>query len=275
MVSASILPSTFRRAWFLGLLLLLPLRPIASAAPANPSVESSEWMTLDDLNAWLESLDGDKPEGKNYWDRGHWMTAVEGRWKDGVPQYRVSHSPLPAERRASWWQWYINQDRQSFDSHVHRLADEGYALVQFNSYERPGGGERFQGVWHKLVPLTHAPLLPAGRYRLIEMEGKPVADAPLSLSIEGDRLTGRTPNHEFKGSVRDRFSGELTRTKLTEYPQNRSEQEARLERSFLEHLQYASWKDEGRKLRVIQGGKTVLRLEPDEAKVEADKPAPR
>jgi len=111
----------------------------------------SEWLTLTEIDEYMQELDGDKPGGKNFWDRGHRITAAEGRWKNGIPQYRIAYEVVPPSK-AHWWFWYINQDQKSFDKHVHRLADDGYTLVYHNSYIRPGGSERFQGVWHKLIP---------------------------------------------------------------------------------------------------------------------------
>lgn len=218
-------------------------------------------MSLSELNGFLEKLDENTPAGgKNFWDRRHWIDEVEGRWQSGIPQYRISYSAVP-EARIYWWYWYLNQDRESFDRHVHELADEGFALVQSNSYVRPGGSERFQGVWHKLVPLTHAALLPPGRYKLTEIEQRPVTGWVASLVIEGERMTGRTMRREFKGSVRDRYTGSVT-------VQDSSETwggDLNTEVQFLKLLENSSWQEKDGKLRVIKEGKTVLCFEPDPA----------
>lgn len=261
-------PACWRAFVIFGSFLLL-LRGARAAGPG----EFTPWMPLSGLNEFLEGLSGHEQGAKNFFDRGNWLTAVEGRWEDGIPQYRVSHGPVPAARRAVWWQWFINQDKQSFDGHVHRLADEGFKLVHFNSYVRPGGGERFQGVWHKLIPLTNAPLLPEGVYRLSEMEGKPVTDWQVSLVIEGDRLTARCANYEYKGSVRDRYSGSITVTKLVEQLTYSSQQAPNLERAFPKVLENAAWKEEGGKIRAVKNGYTVLRFDREDSKAESPKPA--
>ncbi len=108
------------------------------------------WMSLSELNHWEEQFDTNPPGGHpNYWDKGHWMNAVEARWHDGIPQYRVRYGPVPEGYDAAWY-WYINQDQASFTAHVHELADQGFVLLDPNSYLRPDDSRRYQGVWHKL-----------------------------------------------------------------------------------------------------------------------------
>jgi len=121
------------------------------------------WMSLAELNQWQVQFDTKPPGGHpNYWDKGHWMTAVEARWHDGIPQYRVRYGPVP-EGYDGAWLWYINQDQASFSSHVHELADEGFILLDPNSYLRPDDTRRYQGVWHKLFKKKSvtAPAAPA------------------------------------------------------------------------------------------------------------------
>jgi hypothetical protein len=179
----------------------------------------------------------------------------------------VSYSAVP-EARIYWWYWYFNQDRESFDRHVHELADDGFVLVQYNSYVRPGGSERFQGVWHKLVPLTHAALLPAGRYKLSEIDQSPVTEWVASLIIEGDRITGRTLRNEFKGSVRGRYSGKISTQASTEPKRGNLNTEVR----FLKVLENSSWQEKDGSLQVIKEGKTVLRFEPDAGQAAPTEP---
>ena len=120
------------------------------------------WMSLAELNTWQKQFDTNPPGGHpNYWDQGHWMNAVEGRWHDGIPQYRVRYGPVPDGYDGAWY-WFINQDQASFSSHVHELADAGFVLMDPNSFLRPDDTRRYQGVWHKLfkkktvVPSTAA-----------------------------------------------------------------------------------------------------------------------
>ncbi len=83
------------------------------------------------------------------------MTAVQARWHDGIPQYRVRYGPVPEGYDAAWY-WYINQDQASFSSHVHEFADKGFVLLDPNSYLRPDDTRRYQGVWHKLYKKKNA-----------------------------------------------------------------------------------------------------------------------
>ena len=224
--------------------------------------EFTAWMSQSNLNAYLEKLDGDKPGDKNYWDRGNWITSVEGRWEAGIPQYRISYAKVP-EGRAHWWFWFVNQDQKSFDEHVHALADEGFTLVQFNSYVRPGGSERFQGVWHKLVPLTGAASLSPGNYRLSWIQGKPYTGPLLTIAIEGTKISGHGPACTYKGSVRDRFSGTIDVSRIGENSSNLTPRERDVELHLLEALENATWDEQDGKLRVVKDGRTVLRFEPD------------
>src|SRR3569833_1230829 len=97
----------FAISWFLLLSSVSAESPEGSGKPKSRDIsggadlqsesghEVTPWMSLSELNAYFESLDGDKPGGKNFWDRGNWMDKVEGRWEAGIPQYRISHSAVP------------------------------------------------------------------------------------------------------------------------------------------------------------------------------------
>jgi len=119
------------------------------------------WMSLSELNEWQKQFDTTPPGGHpNYWDNGHWMNAVEARWHEGIPQYRVRYGPVPEGYDAAWY-WYINQDQASFSAHVHALADQGFVLLDPNSYLRPDDSRRYQGVWHKLFKKKSPATAPA------------------------------------------------------------------------------------------------------------------
>ncbi len=114
----------------------------------NQSRVETGWMSLSELNAYLAKFDI-KEKGKNYWDQGHWIDTAEGRWKNGIPQYRLRHSAVPPNN-GYWWYWWFNQDQESFSKHVHEMADQGMTLVYHQSFVRPDGVKRYQGVWHKI-----------------------------------------------------------------------------------------------------------------------------
>ncbi len=136
------------------------------------------WMSHADLDQFLSQYDSTPPGGHpNYWDKGHWINAVEGRWHNGIPEYRIRYGTVPPHR-ARWWYWYLNQDQESYSRHVHELADQGFTLLDPNSFLRPDGTRRYQGVWQKLIP-------PDG--------GKPAQIAPTPELPHLSTLPNRSP----------------------------------------------------------------------------------
>jgi len=110
------------------------------------------WMSRPDLDHYLSQFDTTPPGGHpNYWDKGHWINAVEGRWHDNLPQYRIRYGPVPPHKHYAWY-WYINQPQDSFTAHVNQMSENGFVLLDPNSCVWPDGTRRYQGVWHKLVP---------------------------------------------------------------------------------------------------------------------------
>lgn len=106
------------------------------------------WMSLAELNAFMATFESKVPGESNYWGQGHWIEAVEGRWKNGIPQYRIRYGDAP-KNQGYWWYWFINQDENSFHDKVHHYADDGYVLAHYNKVVWPDGAPRFQAVWHK------------------------------------------------------------------------------------------------------------------------------
>lgn len=219
-------------------------------------------MSGDELSAYLEGLDGDKPEDKNYWDRGHWITGVEGRWHGGIPQYRISHEEVPP-RRAYWWFWYLNLDQEAFSRHVHRLADEGFTLVHSNHFQRPDGSVRYQGVWHKLIPRLEGQPLPQGQFRLVEMSGEPYPGPPVVLRIEGERFSGKGPVNAFEGSCASRYTVQAVPLKT-----DGSLEALPLEAKLLEGFREARWEIRQDRLHLVRRGRTALQFEALEKTVE-------
>ncbi len=118
------------------------------------------WMTGAELGIFLSQFDTDPPGGHpNYWDDGHWIDAVEGRWHDGVPQYRLRYGDAPKDA-PHWWYWYFNQSQEDYSRHVHEFADQGFTLLDPNSFLRPDDARRYQGVWHKIAPKNPPPPAP-------------------------------------------------------------------------------------------------------------------
>lgn len=126
----------------------------ACASPAlstDPHVGRgfSPWMTYREMDAFLQPLEAKDETGKNFWAKGHWVTAVEGRWAEGRPQFRVKIGPVPSNRKHAWY-WWFNQDQTSYNKHIHRLSDQGFVLVSHNTFTWPDGTVRYSGVWHKI-----------------------------------------------------------------------------------------------------------------------------
>ncbi|WP_043583106.1 hypothetical protein [Geminisphaera colitermitum] len=107
------------------------------------------WMNNKEMEVFLDPLGKKDANNKNFWDRGHWLAAVEGRWESGRPQFRLKIEKSPKGKKL-WWFWWFNQDQESYNKHIHRLSDEGFVLVSDNSFEWPDGSRRFSGVWHKV-----------------------------------------------------------------------------------------------------------------------------
>lgn len=107
------------------------------------------WMRSTEFSAFLNEREKKHDDGKNFWSRGHWITAVEARWEKGAPEYRIKTGNTPADRRY-WWYWWFNQSQEDFNRHLHRLADDGFTLVHSNQIEWPDGTIRYSGVWHKV-----------------------------------------------------------------------------------------------------------------------------
>jgi hypothetical protein len=109
------------------------------------------WMALSELKEYFVPLDAKDDQGKNYWDHKHWMTAVQGRWADGGPQFRFQLSSAPTDRRYGWY-WYFNMDAEAYHSRLADFADKHFKLVYHNVYTWPDGSLHYSGVWQKFYP---------------------------------------------------------------------------------------------------------------------------
>ena len=140
-------------------------RPAPGTTPPEPGdsisiTASSEpgpftpWMAHDEFKEFQRQFDSTPPGGHpNYWDKGHWIDAVECRWNDGRIEYRISYGAVPPNRGRGWY-WYLTQPPEDFDRHCQEFAAKGYTLVHTNSFTNGAGEVLYQGVWHKLTPPT-------------------------------------------------------------------------------------------------------------------------
>jgi len=108
----------------------------------------SPWMTVQELTAFLKKFEPARPTEPDFWKKGHWITAAEGRWHGGTAQYRIRYATAPVGKEYVW-RWFLDQDQESFGKKLKELGDDGFVLTYHNSFKRPDGTLRYQGVWHK------------------------------------------------------------------------------------------------------------------------------
>ena len=104
------------------------------------------WMTPDELDQHIRTIN----EGYelSFWERGHWINAVEGRWHEGNHQFRIRYESMPSPN--AWeWKYRVDQTQEEFFESIQSMATSGYSLVQSHSYRRPDGSQRFQAVWRR------------------------------------------------------------------------------------------------------------------------------
>jgi hypothetical protein len=106
----------------------------------------SGWMNDTGLDDYFFVLNnGDQKT--NFFEKGHRITALEGRWHNNQIEYRVAYGDSPAGS-APWW-WWMSQPYESFIKKLETLEKKGAKLVYSQSFLMPDGTARYQGVWHK------------------------------------------------------------------------------------------------------------------------------
>lgn len=113
----------------------------------TPPVESGEftaWMTPLALDTYIRHRN--RGYSESFWERGHWITAVEGRWENGIREFRISFDQIPD--RSRWqWQYRVNHTAAEFVQASREFSALGYKLVQSQTFREPSGAPRYQGVW--------------------------------------------------------------------------------------------------------------------------------
>lgn len=129
----------------------------SAGSPSLPLLER-DGVTSEDFTSWMSPLALDtyirqKNRGfeKTFWERGHWIKAVEGRWNNGAHEFRIAFAANPDPDRVQWC-YRIDQTEAQFTETLNRLRNEGYTLAQSHAYDHPDGSRRFQGVWQRTVP---------------------------------------------------------------------------------------------------------------------------
>ena len=105
------------------------------------------WMSELELSLYVQKFDDTKP-GQPDWKKSHWITAAEGRWYDGVAEYRIRTAEAPKGVEFAWF-WFVDMDQAAFSKNIQDYSEKSYGLVYSNSYKLPDGTTRYQGVWHK------------------------------------------------------------------------------------------------------------------------------
>lgn len=125
-----------------------------SAAKTLPLV-TREGVADRDFTPWMSPLALDtfirqRNRGftKTYWERGHCIEAVEGRWENGAHEFRIAIDMLHDQNRFQWY-YRIDQTEAIFAETLDRLEKEGYTLAQSHAYDHPDGTKRYQGVWQR------------------------------------------------------------------------------------------------------------------------------
>ncbi len=136
------------------LLIARPIEPsiMLDATPDGPTLiatsatesEFTPWLSPLALDTYIRQLN--QGFGQTFWQRGYWITAVEGRWYNGAHEFRIIFKASPDHAH---WQYRANQTLTAFKSSNDDLQKEGYSMAQSQAYTRPDGMLRYQGVWHR------------------------------------------------------------------------------------------------------------------------------
>jgi len=128
--------------------------PAVVSAPAVPILKPAE-LAGSDFTPWMSPLALDtyiraKNRGNrgNFWEQGHWIRAVEGRWHGDSHEFRIAIGTFAEGERFRWY-YRIDMAEAEFVETRGRLEAEGYRLFQSHSYSRPDRTKRFQAVWRK------------------------------------------------------------------------------------------------------------------------------
>lgn len=124
-----------------------PSRGITTvSAPIESTGAFTAWMTPLALDTYIRQKN--KGYSESFWKRGHWITAVEGRWNEGSREFRIALDKVPDLNR--WqWQYRVNQSSEDFVNTSKEFAEQGFELVQTQTFKDADGSTRFQAVWQR------------------------------------------------------------------------------------------------------------------------------
>lgn len=134
-------------------------------AEANPGLSQATgrigdftpWMSPTELDSYIKAQnDG---HSTSFWRRGHWITAVEGRWNGEDHQFRIAYEKTP--QSPEWqWQYRVNQTPEEFLENTKDLRTRGFRIVQVQSFDHPDSRRRYQTVWERTHDLQTASVEP-------------------------------------------------------------------------------------------------------------------
>ena len=176
---------------------LIPLPGEPPLIAANSSEEEfTSWMSPLALDTYIRQKNGSHDQ--SFWQRGHWMSAVEGRWQESGHEFRIVFSKMPTNGK--WrWQYRANQTLEAFIRSHEELGRQGYTMIQSQAFERPDGTRRYQGVWHQREddapamvgrPRTNPPVSSVPTAAITTPAQAPAARAPLG-GLDVNRLNFR------------------------------------------------------------------------------------
>lgn len=118
----------------------------ASKDPRNQplAADFTPWLSPLALDSYMRAKDQGHALG--FWDRGHWMTSIEGRWKDGSHEFRIRYARTP--EKPDWrWEYRINLVPDKFLETHAQMRKKGFSLVSSQSFLHPDQQRRYQAVW--------------------------------------------------------------------------------------------------------------------------------
>lgn len=122
--------------------------PIISR-PDVPEKEFTPWMSPLALDTYLRQKN--RGYQGNFWSRGNWIRAIEGRWTQGSREVRIALGVMAVPGQIEW-AYRINLTEIAFAEELARKGNEGYTLAQSQAYRHPDGNKRYQAVWQKDNP---------------------------------------------------------------------------------------------------------------------------
>jgi hypothetical protein len=108
--------------------------------------EFSDWVNHTGLENYFFVLNNGDEE-TSFFEKGHRITALEGRWNNNEAEYRVTYGDSKDSVR--WW-WWMNQPYESFVKKLEKYEKKGARLVYSQSFLMPDGTARYQGVWNSI-----------------------------------------------------------------------------------------------------------------------------